>query len=278
MDLRRDDRVARQHEAHALAPRLREDPLGVLELILLDQALAPSSMPLAARNVFAIPPPTSTAWQRDSSASRTSSLPETFAPPMTAWNGLAGFSSSRDSASTSRSISRPATAGRWWVIPSVDACARCAAPKASLTYTSAKPGERLRELGIVRLLRPVEAEVLEEEQVARPQLVDCHLHARRRGRRRSSAPGRPSSCARRSATGFRRSASFTLPLGRPRWLARMTEAPRSSRWMIVGRLARIRVSSVILPSSSGTLRSARRKTRFPVTSTSRTVLLSIGAS
>ena len=30
---------------------------------------------------------------------------------------------------------------------------------------------------------------------------------------------------------------------------------------MVGRLARMRVSSVILPSSSGTLRSARRKTR-----------------
>ncbi len=74
--------------------------------------LLPSSIPLAARKVFAMPPPTSTAWQRERRASSTSSLPETFAPPMTAWNGRAGRTSSRVRASTSRSMSRPATAGR----------------------------------------------------------------------------------------------------------------------------------------------------------------------
>src|SRR5688572_17731938 len=87
--------------------------------------------------------------------------------------------------------------------------------------------------------------------------------------------GRPSSWLSRSATGLRRSASLTLPLGRPRWLASTTDAPRSSRLTMVGRLARMRVSSVIFPSSSGTFRSARRKTRLPATSTSRTVFLSI---
>ena len=42
---------------------------------------------------------------------------------------------------------------------------------------------------------------------------------------------------------------MTLPSGRPRWLARMTRgALRLSRCRMVGRAARMRVSSVTLPS------------------------------
>ena len=40
VDLGRDDRIGRKHEPHALAPCLGQDALGVVELILLDQALA----------------------------------------------------------------------------------------------------------------------------------------------------------------------------------------------------------------------------------------------
>src|SRR3990170_849851 len=119
---------------------------------------------------------------------------------------------------------------------------------------------------------------------------------KRRFSRRSSSPGRsrfrasdvpspraspvtgtflPMSCVRRSATGRSRSPSWTLPPGRPRWLARMTFAPWLRRCLIVGMAARIRESSVILPSSRGTLKSTRTKTRFPATSTSRIVSLSI---
>ena len=86
--------------------------------------LLPSACPLAARNVFAIPPPTRMAWQRDRSASRTSILPETFAPPMIVWNGFAGFSRMRVKASTSRSSSSPATAQpiviRRWCVMATD--------------------------------------------------------------------------------------------------------------------------------------------------------------
>ncbi len=45
---------------------------------------------------------------------------------------------------------------------------------------------------------------------------------------------------------------------------------------MVGMAARIRESSVTLPSASGTLKSTRTKTRLPATSTSRMVSLSIG--
>src|SRR5436190_7609209 len=82
----------------------------------------------------------------------------------------------------------------------------------------------------------------------------------------------------RSPTGRSRSPSWTLPSGRPRWLARMTAAPPWSRAEIVGMAARIRESSVTLQSASGTLKSTRTKTRFPATSTSRMVSLSIGGS
>ena len=99
-----------------------------------------------------------------------------------------------------------------------------------------------------------------------------------RARRPSSAPaGRGAgSAALRPAAGA--AGRRSCPSGRPRWLARMTDAPRSRRLTIVGRLARMRVSSVIRPSSSGTLRSARTKTRACRRHRRRgSVLASIGA-
>src|SRR5947207_5792801 len=83
------------------------------------------------------------------------------------------------------------------------------------------------------------------------------------------------SCDRRSPTGRSRNPSWTLPSGRPRWLARTTRAPSARRLVIVGRAARIRESSVTLPSASGTLKSTRTKTRLPAASKSRMVSLSI---
>src|SRR5512142_1280966 len=62
-------------------------------------------------------------------------------------------------------------------------------------------------------------------------------------------------------------------LGRPRWENRMTAAPCCKRYSIVGRAARMRVSSLTLPSLIGTLKSTRTRTRFPFTSISRTVFL-----
>ena len=47
-------------------------------------------------------------------------------------------------------------------------------------------------------------------------------------------------------------------------------APCSVRYSIVGSEARMRVSSVILPPSRGTLKSTRTRTRLPLTSRSLT--------
>src|SRR6478752_6274461 len=87
---------------------------------------------------------------------------------------------------------------------------------------------------------------------------------------------RPRSWLSRCPTGRRRNPSWTLPSGRPRWLARITRAPPLSSVTIVGRAARIRESSVTLPSARGTLKSTRTKTRFPAGSKSRMVSLSMG--
>src|SRR5579884_2281312 len=74
--------------------------------------------------------------------------------------------------------------------------------------------------------------------------------------------------------GVRRIFSTTSPLGRPRWDIKMTDAPLSSRYWIVGRAALMRVSSVMFRSASrGTLKSTRTRTLLPATSISRIVFL-----
>ncbi len=80
-----------------------------------------------------------------------------------------------------------------------------------------------------------------------------------------SGTSRPSSSARRRATGASESSGLNSPsTGRPRCDVTMTAAPASSAALIAGTDARMRVSSVIAPlSSCGTLRSARIKTRLP---------------
>jgi hypothetical protein len=66
--------------------------------------------------------------------SSTAILSDTFAPPRIVRNGFSGEWSSRDRNSTSRSSRKPpAFSFTNAAMPAVDACARCAAPKASFT-------------------------------------------------------------------------------------------------------------------------------------------------
>jgi hypothetical protein len=83
----------------------------------------------------------------------------------------------------------------------------------------------------------------------------------------NSTPG--ASSASLARTGSIEYFGSGAPLGRPRWLAVTTVAPRSVNHSIVGSAARIRKSSVIRPSSSsGTLKSVRTNTRLPLRSPS----------
>ena len=90
--------------------------------------------------------------------------------------------------------------------------------------------ELRRELGVVRLLLGVEAQVLEQQQLARAHAVDRVRRSRARCASPVTGTGRPmqlGQALRRPAAGAAQ--SVTLPLGRPRWLMSTIEAPRSSR-------------------------------------------------
>ncbi len=183
------------------------------------------------------------------SASSTPILSATLAPPSTATNGRAGSSRSEPSSSSSRSMSSPAYAGSRCATPSVEACARCAEPNASFTYRSPCSASSAANDGSFSVSRGSK-------------------RVFSRSRQRSSG----SSSRTRGSTSDSESAGSS-PFGRPRCEQRTSSvAPRSSRSSSVGSAARIRVSSATLPSSSGTLKSTRTRTRFPATSASRTDL------
>ena len=113
------------------------------------------------------------------------------------------------------------------------------------------------------------AAVLEQEHLAwlerlglRDDLVAHHSGRERRPARSGAWPGGRAPGASRARHGSR---------GRPRCETRTTFASCLSRSWTVGSAALIRVSSVISPSASGTLRSARTRTRLPSAGASRTL-------
>ena len=64
----------------------------------------------------------------------------------------------------------------------------------------------------------------------------------------------------RFAQGAKVNSGLRSPFGRPKCDAITTFAPWSIKWRNVGKVARIRVSSVITPSFRGTLKSTRTNT------------------
>src|SRR5256714_3520636 len=110
--------------------------------------LAPIGIPSALKNVLAIAPPIRIASAFFINALSTPILSETFAPPMMTTNGLAGLSSSSWRYLSSFSIKKPiARFSMNMVTPTVEAWARCAAPKASLTKTSPNSASALANFG-----------------------------------------------------------------------------------------------------------------------------------
>src|SRR5690606_32631123 len=104
----------------------------------------PISKPCAFKNVNAIPPPINTLSATLSKFLITSILSDTLAPPKIATNGLAGFSRAPPIKLISFSNNKPATdVFMLFAIPTLDACARCAVPNASLTNTSPNEAQYL---------------------------------------------------------------------------------------------------------------------------------------
>ena len=107
------------------------------------QIESPTPYPWALKNVYAIPPPIISVSTFSNKLSITPILSETFAPPRIATNGLSGLDIAFPRNFNSFSIKNPDTAGKYAATPAVEACALCAAPNASFTYTSASPANFL---------------------------------------------------------------------------------------------------------------------------------------
>ena len=221
-----------------------------------------------------MPPPT-TSWSTFSdSASSTVSFVETFDPPTIATIGRAGLASALASASSSSVSRRPAAAvGANLAMPWVDASARCAVPKASITKTSHRAAYFFAVSSTFffspLLTRQFSSTTSSPSATSKPPSVHSRI-------RRTFLP---SFCAITSTTGLSESSSLNSPsVGRPRWEVTITLAPALRQCSMVRIDAVMRASEVTLPSLTGTFMSARIKTRLPARSRSVTRMNAIAVS
>ena len=205
-----------------------------------------------------MPPPTISWSTLPTRLASSSSLVLTLLPATMASSGLAGASSACASASSSAiSSGPPAATGAKRMTPWVDACARCAVPKASITSTSHRAAyffERASSsLPSPTFMRQFSSSTSWPGCTSTPSTQS-----------RTSGTSRPSSADSRCATGASESASLHTPsFGRPRCEVTITAAPCSSARLSVGSEAVMRCSEVMRPFSIGTFRSWRISTRLP---------------
>ena len=136
-------------------------------------------------------------------------------------------------------------------------------------------GEPVGQLGGVLLLAGLVAEVLEQQDLAVAE-ASAAWRAWSPATSSTNATSTPRCSARTGRTGSSEYVGSRLPLGRPRWEQQITWPPWSSSHRRVGTAARTRRSSVTFPSSRGTLKSLRTRTRLPATSAWSTVRSSTG--
>ena len=106
-------------------------------------------------------------------------------------------------------------------------------------------GEGARSVVVLARLARVEADVLEQHDVAVGRAPTTAARADSPTMSVAKATGRPSSSPSRAATGASENFGSGAPFGRPRWAHTMTRAPASASAVIVGTRARMRPSSVI---------------------------------
>ena len=192
------------------------------------------SRPRARTKWFAIPPPTSRMSARRESTRSVSILPEIFAPPRIAANGRSG-SSRRESSRTSFSSRRPAPFSATSLRHADDRGMR--AVRRAEGVVDVDVGESRERLRRTPDRWPPRRRGSGGSRAAGPRRARG-----RRAARSASGPmqsstnrtGRPSSSAKRTATGASESSGFGLPLGLPRCEAQRTRAPRSSASRTVG--------------------------------------------
>ena len=123
------------------------------------------------------------------------------------------------------------------------------------------------ERRVVLFLAFVEAGVLEAQDVARPASRATAAAALSPMQSSANATGRPSTRATSCAT-VRSDCDGSTPLGRPKCESRIALPPLSAISLMVWAWRSMRVASVTLPFSVGTLRSTRTSTRLFFTSAS----------
>ena len=99
----------------------------------------PMLPPCALKKVYAIPPPMIISVARSNKFSMIKILSDTFAPPMMAVKGFCASCNTFSALTTSASIKKPKVLfsfEKYCAMMAVEACALCAVPKASFTYTS----------------------------------------------------------------------------------------------------------------------------------------------
>src|SRR5215831_1969313 len=150
-------------------------------------------------------------------------------------------------------------------IPAVEAWARCAVPNASITHTSAFSASSRAKAGSFASSSLWKRRFSSSTTwVGVWSFTIFRTPSPTQSSASSTSYGFPSSSERTRAAGSSESLGST-PFGRPRCDATMSFPPICSTRRSVGRASRIRVSSVTFcRSSSGTLKSTRTKTRFPV--------------
>ena len=203
----------------------------------------------------------------------TPSLSETFEPPSTTTYGRSGSTVSRRS--TSISVGHQAAHRVRQPLRDVVHAGLLAVHDAEAVGDEGvgERGELVGEraaLGVVLAgLARVEPDVLQQRRPRRPARPSTVARALSPTVSVANATSLPSSSPSRAATGAREYAGVRRALGPAE--VRDHDAPgrprRRARW-IVGTLARIRPSSVIVVPSSGTFRSERTRTRLPATSPS----------
>ena len=219
----------------------REDLAALGHQIRLGQRLA-DRLPRASRKVLAMPPPTISWSTLRARLSRIVSLVETLRAGHD--RRPAAGADCRARATARRSRRRAAGRRRPGGEPGDAVGRRFRAMRGAegvVDVDVAQRGQLARELVAVLLLALVDAAVLEQHHLA-----GLHRHAvdpigAQRHRR-------PSSAARRAATGAEESSGLSSPsVGRPRCEVTMTAAPAASAISIAGTEARMRVSSVMRP-------------------------------
>ena len=166
-------------------------------------------------------PPINKVSTRSSRADTTPSLSDTLAPPRTATNGRGGEFSRLEKT-----------------------CYFCGPAAARLQRASGRAGRPLRRGPGGRIRRRRRRRDPGRPRGGRRSAGRSPPHqGRSAGCRAAPTPGASSASRARTGATSKRGSGF--PLGRPRWVQAVTEAPRSVSQSSVGRAARIRKSSVM---------------------------------